>query len=178
MLSPVEVECYERDGFVVPDFRLPIETIEWIKADHARLIARHPEFSDYCSALLVHDLCFLNHARNRDILDMVAQLIGPDIALWNSSLFTKPARVGTRTPWHQDGEYWPIRPLATCTVWIALDASTRENGFPARGTDLFLPGTHRSGTLANSPLTDLQFTRKATRLPWSWTPSTSTNRKR
>ena len=144
MLSPVEVECYERDGFVVPDFRLPIETIEWIKADHARLIARHPEFSDYCSALLVHDLCFLNHARNRDILDMVAQLIGPDIALWNSSLFTKPARVGTRTPWHQDGEYWPIRPLATCTVWIALDASTRENG-----SLRFLPGTHRSGTLAS-----------------------------
>ena len=81
MLSPVEVERYQRDGYVVPDFRLPGETIKAIKADHARLIARHPEFSDFCSALLVHDLCFLNHARNPAILDLVAQLIGPDIAL-------------------------------------------------------------------------------------------------
>jgi ectoine hydroxylase-related dioxygenase (phytanoyl-CoA dioxygenase family) len=28
----------------------------------------------------------------------------------------------------QDGQYWPIRPLATCTVWIAIDDATIENG--------------------------------------------------
>jgi ectoine hydroxylase-related dioxygenase (phytanoyl-CoA dioxygenase family) len=50
-------------------------------------------------------------------LDMVAQLIGQDIALWNSSFFAKPASNGQRTPWHQDGKFWPIRPLATCTAW-------------------------------------------------------------
>jgi ectoine hydroxylase-related dioxygenase (phytanoyl-CoA dioxygenase family) len=70
----------------------------------------------------------LNVARNPDILDMVAQVIGPNFALWNSSFFAKPAGNGKRTPWHQDGEYWPIRPLATCTVWIAVDAATPENG--------------------------------------------------
>ena len=59
---------------------------------------------------------------------MVEQLIGPDIALWNSSFFAKPAGNGKATPWHQDGEYWPIRPLATCTVWVAVDDATRENG--------------------------------------------------
>ena len=59
---------------------------------------------------------------------MVSQLIGPDIALWNMSFFAKPALSGKRTPWHQDGEYWPIRPLATCTAWLALDDSTPENG--------------------------------------------------
>ena len=31
-------------------------------------------------------------------------------------------------PWHQDGHYWPIRPLATCTAWIAIDDSFVENG--------------------------------------------------
>ena len=59
---------------------------------------------------------------------MVEQLIGPDIALWNSSFFAKPAKNGKATPWHQDGEYWPIRPLATCTVWVAVDDANRENG--------------------------------------------------
>jgi len=64
-------------------------------------------------------------------------LIGPDIALWNMSFFAKPALKGTTTPWHQDGEYWPIRPLATCSVWLAVDASTLENGCLK-----MMPGSH------------------------------------
>ena len=128
MLSAAEVETYHRDGYVTPAFRLPERDLEDIRAHHDRLVARHPAYRDYCPNLLAHDLAFLNWARVPEILDMVAQLIGPDIALWNSSFFAKPAFNGRKTPWHQDGEYWPVRPLATCTVWIAVDASTRENG--------------------------------------------------
>ncbi|MBI1776275.1 MAG: phytanoyl-CoA dioxygenase family protein [Proteobacteria bacterium] len=128
MLSETELARYREDGFVIPDFRLPEATIEAIRADHSRLIARKPEFVDYCSTLLAYDLCFLNYARIPTLVDMVGQIIGPDFALWNSSFFAKPAFKGRKTPWHQDGEYWPIRPIATCTVWIAVDDSTRENG--------------------------------------------------
>ena len=39
---------------------------------------------------------------------------------------------------HQDGQYWPIRPLATCTVWLAIDDSDRENGCLT-----VIPGSHR-----------------------------------
>ncbi len=127
-LNDAEVAQYHEDGYVIPDFRLPEETLAAIRDDHDRLLARHPEYVDYCPALLAHDLSFLNYARLPDILDRVEQLIGPDVALWNSSLFAKPARKGRATPWHQDGEYWPIRPLATCTAWIAIDDSTPENG--------------------------------------------------
>jgi ectoine hydroxylase-related dioxygenase (phytanoyl-CoA dioxygenase family) len=128
MLTAAELEHYRRDGFVVPDFRLPPETIAAIRRDHDRLIAAHPEFVDYCPSVLAYDLAFLNYARIPAIVDMVEQVLGPDFALWNSSFFAKPAMKGRRTPWHQDGEYWPIRPVATCTVWIAVDDSTRENG--------------------------------------------------
>jgi ectoine hydroxylase-related dioxygenase (phytanoyl-CoA dioxygenase family) len=128
MLSEVEVQQYHEDGYVIPDFRVPDEALEEIRVAHGRLLQKHPEFRDYCSCLLAYDTGFLNVARNPDILDMVGQVIGPDFALWNSSFFAKPAGNGKRTPWHQDGEYWPIRPLATCTVWIAIDASTPENG--------------------------------------------------
>lgn len=127
-LSDTEVAQYHEDGYVIPDFRLPDETLEAIRVDHDRLLSRHPEFIDYCPALLAYDLAFLNYARTPEILDMAEQLIGPNIALWNSSFFAKPAQKGRATPWHQDGEYWPIRPLATCTVWIAIDDSTPENG--------------------------------------------------
>ena len=128
MLSPDQIHQYHEQGYVIPDYRLSDDTIEEIKIAHKRLIAKSPQFSDYCGALLIEDLSFLNYARDQNILDMVSQLIGPDIALWNSSFFAKPAKIGTRTPWHQDGEYWPIRPLATATVWIAIDESNEDNG--------------------------------------------------
>jgi ectoine hydroxylase-related dioxygenase (phytanoyl-CoA dioxygenase family) len=128
MLRQSEIEHYHQAGYVIPDFRLPDDTLDAIRAAHDRLLAKHPEFRDYCSCLLQYDTSFLNFARQPAILEMVEQVLGPNFALWNSSFFAKPARDGKRTPWHQDGEYWPIRPLATCTVWIAVDAATRENG--------------------------------------------------
>ncbi len=143
MLTQREIEQYHQDGYVVPDLRLNQETIQSIREDHSRFVERFPQFYDYCGALLVYDLTFLNYARNESILDMVEQLIGPDFALWNSSLFAKPAKIGSRTPWHQDGEYWPIRPLATCSVWIAVDESNTNNGCLR-----FIPGSHRSQTLS------------------------------
>ena len=143
MLTSSEIEQYNRDGFVTPDFCLDETTLDDIREAHARLVNRHPEFSDYCSAVLAYDTWFLTVARRPEILDMVEQVIGSDIALWNSSFFTKPAKVGTRTPWHQDGEYWPIEPLATCTVWIAIDATTTKNGCLR-----VIPGSHKSRRLA------------------------------
>jgi hypothetical protein len=128
LLSDAEITKYHEDGYVIPGFRLPQETLKSIRTNHNRLLSLHPEFIDYCPSLLAYDLSFLNYARTPGILDMAEQLIGPDIALWNSSFFAKPAGNGQATPWHQDGEYWPIRPLATCTVWIAIDDSTPENG--------------------------------------------------
>lgn len=138
MLTSQEIRRYEEDGYVIPSFRLEEDALEAIRAAHTRLLADQPRFSDYCPALLAFDTWFLNIARRPDILDAVEQLIGADFALWNSSFFAKPARVGSKTPWHQDGEYWPIRPLATCSVWIAVDAAT-----PANGCLRVIPGSHR-----------------------------------
>ena len=128
LLSIAEIAKYNEDGYVIPKFRLSQETLEAIRRNYDQLLSQHPEFVDYCPSLLAYDLSFLNYARTPEILDMAEQLIGPDIALWNSSFFAKPAKKGRATPWHQDGEYWPIRPLATCTVWIAIDDSTPDNG--------------------------------------------------
>ena len=138
MLTEAQLAQYHEDGYVVPDYRLPDETIAAIRADHDRLLANHPEFANYCPNVLAFDLAFLNHARVPEVLDMVEQVLGPDFALWNSSFFAKPALNGFATPWHQDGEYWPIRPLATCTVWIAVDDAAPENGCLR-----FIRGSHR-----------------------------------
>ncbi|MEX2617057.1 MAG: hypothetical protein WD767_13255 [Alphaproteobacteria bacterium] len=88
MLTDAQIAQYREKGYVVPDYRLCEETLESIKKDHDRLLARYPAFRDNCSALLSYDLAFLNYARDPNILDMAEQPIGPDIAL------TLPARCG------------------------------------------------------------------------------------
>ncbi len=142
MLSDAQIAAYHDKGYVVPDYRLPDSELEEIRSRHAALLERHPEFRDNASVLLTYDVGFLNYARDPNILDMVEQVIGSDICLWNMSFFAKPALNGKKTPWHQDGQYWPIRPLATCTVWIAIDDCTPENG-PLR----YIPGSHKTNRL-------------------------------
>ncbi|MFP6748641.1 MAG: phytanoyl-CoA dioxygenase family protein [Alphaproteobacteria bacterium] len=142
MLTAAQIAEYHEKGYVVPGYRLGADTLAAIRRDHDRLLVEHPEFRDNCPALLSHDMAFLNYARDGEILDMAEQLIGPDIALWNISFFAKPAVNGKKTPFHQDGEYWPIRPMATCTVWIAVDEATVENGCLR-----IIPGSHKDRRL-------------------------------
>lgn len=128
MLSNDQIKKYKNDGYVIPDFKMPEEVLLKIEKRHTDLLNKHPEFKNYCPAVLSYDEGFIDFCKNEKILDYVSQLIGPDFALWNSSFFAKPPIDGHATPWHQDGQYWPIRPLATCTVWLAVDDSTPENG--------------------------------------------------
>lgn len=142
-LTSEQLEQYREEGYCVPDARLPDAMLQDLRDAHSRLVERRPEFRDYCSHILAYDLAFLNVAREPMVLDCVEQILGPDVALWNSSFFAKPAENGRKTPWHQDGEYWPIRPLATCTAWIAIDDSTTENGCLR-----VIKGSHKSKELA------------------------------
>lgn len=52
MLGADEIEHYRSDGYVIPDFRLGDAVLDDIRANHDRLLAKHPEFSDYCPAVL------------------------------------------------------------------------------------------------------------------------------
>ncbi len=78
------------------------------------------------------------------LLDVVEQIIGPDIVLWASAIFCKPAATGLEVPWHQDGQYWPIRPRATVTVWMALDDVGVDNGCMR-----VIPGSHQLGEFSH-----------------------------
>jgi hypothetical protein len=127
---------FARDGFVVPDFRLPADLLRDMQEALGRLIEENPNVRPEHLVLrwgggehrLPTHQRFLDYVRTPAILDLVEQILGPDIICWGAHVFCKPARTGLVIPWHQDGQYWPIRPLASCTVWIALDDSTMENG--------------------------------------------------
>lgn len=133
-----EIAQYRRDGWVVPRFRLPPARVLHLQQALETLLQRNPGVrpEKLVSAHVEGDngegvrgvADFLDLARDRDIVDLVAAVIGADVILWGCHVFCKPAGDGHETPWHQDGHYWPIRPLATCTAWVALEPSTRDNG--------------------------------------------------
>jgi len=150
-LTPAEVQQYRTQGYLVPSLQLPPAHVSALRVALERLIRDNPGVrpEKLVSAHVVGrdgqpnaegvkgSSDFLDLARDETIVDAVEQLIGPDVILWGCHVFCKPTGDGHETPWHQDGHYWPIRPLATCTVWVALDESTVENGCLR-----VIPGSH------------------------------------
>jgi ectoine hydroxylase-related dioxygenase (phytanoyl-CoA dioxygenase family) len=137
-LDEAEIAHYRREGFVVPRYRLPAAEVarlrdaldDLIRANPGvrpeKLVSAHVEGDN--GEGVRGDPRFLSLARDARIVELVSRVIGDDVILWGCHVFCKPAGDGYETPWHQDGHYWPIRPLANCTVWVALEASTKENG--------------------------------------------------
>ena len=147
-LSDDEIRTYREEGLVIPDYRLPEELLVRMRREVDALIDRHPDVRPELlsgphnpwgqSARVLGTETWLEFCRHPEILDMVEQLIGPDIVLWGSQLFCKPAGHGMAVPWHQDAQYWPIEPPATVTVRIAIEDSLPENGCMR-----YIPGSHR-----------------------------------
>jgi len=137
-LSAAEIDRYHREGWLIPEFRLPAargaemrEALDaLIRANPGvrpeKLVSAHIEGEN--GEGVRGDGRFLALARDPEIVELVSGVIGEDVILWGCHVFCKPARAGYETPWHQDGHYWPIRPLANCTVWVALEPSTAGNG--------------------------------------------------
>ena len=152
LLTDQEIETYHRDGLVIPsDYRVPEKILSRINELYQKLLEDNqgnPDFSPdfilgpHLKAETTYGVSgdpeWLDFARIPEILDMVEQLIGGDFVLWGMTIFGKPAKIGKATPWHQDGDYYPIEPLETLTVWISLDGST-----PEQGCMRFIPGSHR-----------------------------------
>ena len=77
---------------------------------------------------------------NPKILDVVENLIGPNIQLRNSTLNLKPPSQYATWKWHQDYPFFPHTNFDLLAVMIYLDDSTRENGCLT-----VIPGSHKDG---------------------------------
>ncbi len=151
-LSPAEQKHYHEQGYVIPSYRLPPEQLAELREAVDWVIENNPQArpEHLVSVHVVNNQperikghpSFLDLVGDSVILDLVESAIGRDILLWGAHLFCKPVKTGMEVPMHQDGEYWPIRPLATCSVWIAMDEATPENGCLR-----VIPGSHRDKRL-------------------------------
>jgi ectoine hydroxylase-related dioxygenase (phytanoyl-CoA dioxygenase family) len=146
MLTAEEIRHYREHGYVFPDYRLPQDLLSRLKDAVDRVLETYTDVSqeDLANPHMIPPTeganmnPFMAAARHPGVLDRVAQLLGPDLVLWITRILCKPAVNGREVPWHQDGEYWLMRPLATCSVWLAIDPVSTVNGCMR-----FIPGSHK-----------------------------------
>lgn len=141
-LTPEQVTQYQRDGYVLPGVSvLSEDKFARLKEVFEEDLARYGE--DGLDMIHTRDPRLLEFLLADEVLDLVESLVGPNIGLWASHFISKPPRTGKATPWHEDSSYWNGRVSTMegiCTVWLALDETSPENGCMA-----VIPGTHRNG---------------------------------
>jgi len=67
-------------------------------------------------------------ARDPRILDVVEDLLGPDLLIYTSTFFIKEPHSPTIAAWHQDSTYYGLEPKEEVTVWIALSEASEAAG--------------------------------------------------
>lgn len=141
-LSPEQVNQYEREGYVLFHEQLfAPEKFARLKAIFEENLERYGP--DNLDVIHFRDPRLLEFLLADEVLNLVEPVVGPNIGLWSSHFICKPPYTGKATPWHEDSAYWNGRistMVGICTVWLAIDEATPENGCMR-----VLPGTHHNG---------------------------------
>jgi len=90
-------------------------------------------------APFLRDQLDLDHDREDGEMTL-EQMHASDIALFSSHYFIKKPKTGKEVLWHQDGSYWPLKPMNVVTLWIAVDPVDETNGCLR-----LLSGSHNDG---------------------------------
>ena len=146
-LSPEQIARYNEEGYVKPfDIFNPLET-ERNRAYFDYLLASLRALNDGRDSYAIngwHSRCrgIYEMATDPRILDLVEDIVGPNIVAWGTHFFCKIPHDPKAVPWHQDASYWPLSPARTVTAWIAIDDVDVENSAMH-----VIPGTHNKGHL-------------------------------
>ena len=85
-----------------------------------------------------HHSVYDHVCRHEGIVDIVAQLVGPNVRLSASKLNMKSAGFGSAVEWHQDWAFQPHTNEDYLTVGVTIDDMTIQNG-----ALMVIPDSHR-----------------------------------
>ena len=143
-LTLAQVENYRRDGFISPVRMISAEAA----ADTRRALEAMEESQGGALRGTVRTKLYLRFpwayalGTHPAILDVVEDLIGPDILLYQNTVWAKSADESSYVSFHQDNTYFGHTPCEVVSVWLALTPSKPESG-----SMRFLAGSHRLGQL-------------------------------
>lgn len=137
-LSPADVARYREQGY-----HYPVRVMSAAQAaGYMRKLEAHEAAHGKLQGMLRHKahlyLTWLDElVRMPAILDVVGDILGPDIMVYSSSFFTKEPHDPAFVSWHQDAHYWGLSSGDVVTAWIAFVDSDTENGAMR-----VVPGSH------------------------------------
>lgn len=129
-LTESELNSYRHDGILFP---IPVLDEHEVKEYGACLkelevgLGGTPKSHELGQCHLFFDWAhrLVSHS---GILDVVEDVIGPNIAVHATSVFQKRPHDATFVSWHQDGYYLELDQPDFVSAWVALTDSNEENG--------------------------------------------------
>ena len=147
-LTEEQISSYRERGFICPvdvfsreqasNYLDMLETFE----SENRQFGRGFNFKPHLLFPWVNEI-----GRHPAVLDIVEDLIGPDIRLFNLAVWPKNPHDPAFVSWHQDGTYYGLEPSTQVTVWVALSDATVEAGCME-----IVPGSHKLGQLHHAEI--------------------------
>jgi phytanoyl-CoA hydroxylase len=141
-----EIADYRRDGFLaVDDFLTAAELADWRDVVDAAVVDVRAQAGTLRKEVFTQRMQLRRTSsavqqlvEDRRLGRLVAELEGVDAVriYLDQALVKEP--YGTPTQYHLDLPWWPFDSPHACTIWVALDDSTLENGCL-----YFVPGSHR-----------------------------------
>lgn len=140
VLSPHDIELYARAGYHFPVRMLSSEEARRYREHLEAFEAREGQPLQGAYRQKTHLLFTWLDELIRDprILDVVEDVLGPNLFCWSSSFFIKEANDPGYVSWHQDSTYWGLSEPDVMTVWVAFSSSDAESGCMQ-----VVPGSHR-----------------------------------
>ena len=147
ILNETERSYYFANGCVRIERLISNHWLDRIKTASAKLIEQSREVTESNNMFLLetghsaqaprlkrlispvsHHPDFWSFASNSEIVDAVADVVGPDVRFYHSKLNYKWAGGGQRFDWHQDIQAWPHTNYSPVTVGVLLEDTTLEQG--------------------------------------------------
>lgn len=149
ILTRQQIDFWHENGYLEPvRFAPEDEMTSYV----ARLEDFERDYPEHVPKLDVkaHLLCgWANElVQNPVLLDIMEDLLGPNLLLTGAAFRIKPPDGRTFAEWHQDSYVAAIKPFF-CTATLALSEYSAENGCLR-----VIPGSHRWGTLPMSDTGD------------------------
>jgi len=160
LLTQEDVDFYHEHGYVVARGAITGEKLEKIRRETDRVTAEAGGVSEHNNVYDLEDshsptnprvrrikepfkqsAIFDEVARDPHVLDIVAQLVGPDIRLYGGKMNMKSAGYGAPVEWHQDWAFYPHTNDDVLATGLLLDDCDLNNG-PL----MVIPGSQKGPT--------------------------------
>ena len=134
-----QVEKFHNDGFLSPVNVFSINEASELKDKLEDAEKIWPEAFSASARNNAHlNFEFLDSiVHNKNLLDAVEDILGPNILAYASTLFIKEPRDPGFVSWHQDGKYMGLSENIGITAWVALSEANGESGCMS-----MIPGSH------------------------------------